>query len=172
MMRVRSSPRDWGGRVAALVAAPALAAILWIAALEGYRAVEPGSRLFATPAPASLADAIQRQDIEGTFAFIHSGQDPNRPITFNDAALTGGQTIRVSPLLLAVAARNANAVRILLGFGARAELPPDVMAACLADSVGDAETAQVLRRTVPVIAAQRCESTARQRFPLLNYAAR
>ena len=171
-MRITSSPPDRGSRVAVLVAAPALAAILWIAALEGYRAVQPGSRLFTAPAQASLADAIQRQDIEGAFAFIHNGQDPNRPVTFSDPALTGGQTIRVSPLLLAVAARNQNAVRMLLGFGARAELLPDVMAACLADSVGDAETAQVLRGTIPVIAAQPCEPSGREPFPLLNYAAR
>jgi hypothetical protein len=170
MMRPRSPARGRETAIAALVAAPALAAILWIVALEGYRAVQPGSRLFVAPASASLAEAIQHQDIEAMFAFIHNGQDPNRPITVNDPALTGGQTIRVSPLLFAVAARNSNAARILLGFGARAELPPDVKAACLADTIGDAETAQVLRRLMPLIAAQPCESPSTQPFPLLNYA--
>jgi hypothetical protein len=170
MMRTMFSSADRAARMAAFVAAPALIAILWIVALEGYRAVLPGSRLFTTPAPASLADAIRQQDIEGTFGFIRAGQDPNRSITITDATLTGGQTIRVSPLLLAVAARNGNAVRILLGFGARAELAPDVMAACLADRLGDVETAQLLRRTVAAVAAQPCSSSPDQPFPLLNYA--
>jgi hypothetical protein len=143
-------------RLAALVAAPAIAAVLCIAILEGYRAVRPDAPLFTAPLAATLAEAIQRDDIDTAFALIRGGQDPNRPIEVRDEQLTGGRAIRVSPLLLAVATRNNKAVRMLLAFGARTDLPPDSMAACLADAVGDEEIAGLLRTVAPFTASQQC----------------
>ena len=157
--------------VAALVALPAVATILLLAAIEGYGLLRPDSPLFVTPPSASLAEAIRQDDVESAFAMVMNGHDPNRPIEVNDNRLTGGRTVRVSPLLYAVAARDEKTVRMLLGFGARPELPPDVMAACLADAIGDAETAEVLRRTVPAIAAHECSQRTRdESYPLLAFA--
>jgi hypothetical protein len=151
-----SAVRPAAIRLAALVAAPAILAVLWIGIVEGYRAASPAAPLFAAPPSATLAEAIQRDDIDSAFALIRGGQDPNRPIDVRDELLTGGRAVRVSPLLLAVATRNDKAVRMLLAFGARTELPPDAMAACLADAVGDSAVAALLRTVAPFTASQPC----------------
>jgi hypothetical protein len=142
--------------IAALVAAPALATVLWIAVVETYGATHPARTSAVQPASTSLAEAIRRDDVEGAFMMVRNGQDPNRPFVVDDQKLTGGRSVRVSPVLYAVAHRSSSIVRMLLAFGARPELPPDVMAACLADARHDGETAQVLRSVVPAIAAHQC----------------
>src|SRR5262245_37054270 len=95
-----------------LIAAPAIVAAFGLPAIEAYRVVNPGAPLYGDPPAATIAEAIQRgnQGVEEAYKFIAAGQDPNRPILVNDANLTGGRALMVSPLMLAVAARNRNVV--------------------------------------------------------------
>lgn len=144
-----SRPPDRISLVALLIAAPAVVAALAVSALEGYRLVRPDAPLFASQPAASLADAIiQRRGVEEAYAFIRAGQDPNIPIAVQDPDLTGGRVTMVSPMMLAVAAHNANAVLMLLSFGARMDLPQNRLALCLANELADEEISGILARTV------------------------
>ena len=142
-----SRPLDRVSLVTLLVAAPAVVAALAVSALEGYRFMRPEAPLFASPPAASLADAIQHQGLEEAYAFIRAGQDPNVPIVAQDPELTGGRVRMVSPMMLAVAARNANAVLMLLSAGARMDLPQNRLALCLARELGDEEISGILADT-------------------------
>lgn len=132
--------------LALLMAAPAVLGLLALSAIEVYRWIRPESTLFVAPSPATLASAIQVGDVEGAFGFIRAGANPNRPLEFSDPQVTGGRVVQVSPLLLAAAVSERDSmVLMLLGFGARMDLPPDSLAACLADEVGNAPVAALLR---------------------------
>jgi len=140
-------PLDRVSLVTFLVAAPAVVAALAISAFEGYRYMRPEAPLFASPRAASLADAIQHQGLEEAYAFIRAGQDPNVPLAVQDPDLTGGRVRMVSPLMLAVAVRNENAVLMLLSSGARMDLPQNRLALCLAKELGDEEISGILADT-------------------------
>jgi hypothetical protein len=106
---------------------------LTLTAVEAYRLAAPEAPLFGGPAPATLAESIvEGFGVEQTYQFIGQGQDPNAPIPVDDAEYTGGGTVQVSPLMLAVAANDGSAVRMLLSFGARLDLPQNSRAECLA----------------------------------------
>lgn len=137
-------PADRQSLVALWIVAPAIVAALFVLGLEGYRRARPDAPIFAPPAAASLADAIQQQELEAAYAFIHAGQDPNAPMPVQDAGLTGGRVTMVSPVMLAVASRNANAVLMLLSAGARMDLPQNRLALCLAREIGDEEIGEML----------------------------
>jgi hypothetical protein len=131
--------------IAACLAAPAIVSAIALTTLEIYRAVEPDAPVFDGPPPATLAESIgKRFGVEQTFQFIRNGQDPNRPIQVDDPEYTGGTTLRVSPLLLAVAARDGAAVQMLLSFGARLELPQNRHVECLAREVANDEILEIL----------------------------
>jgi len=123
--------------IAALIAAPALIAALGLTAIEAYRMVSPSAPLFGGE-PASLAEAITGgYGVEYAYRFIRSGQDPNEPITVDNPEYTGGRSIKVSPLMLAIAARDENTTSMLLNFGARFDLPQNRSARCLAQEIGN-----------------------------------
>jgi hypothetical protein len=83
---------------------------------------------------------------------IHAGQDPNVPIPFRHADLTGDREVRVSPLLLAVASHSENAVHMLLGNGVRMDLPANRLAVCLAAQLGHEDLAEIIAHDgVPVV---------------------
>jgi hypothetical protein len=133
--------------IAALIAAPAVAAAIGLSAIEAYRLVWPQSPLFGEPPPASLADAVtERSGVEHAYAYIRGGQDPNEPIVVDDDDYTGGKSIKVSPLMLAVAARDSSVVMMLLNFGTRLDLHQNRFAGCLAQDLGDEATANVIAR--------------------------
>src|SRR5687767_14791712 len=103
---VMSSPplAAWLG---ACLAAPAIAMALTLTAVEAYRLAAPEAPLFGGPAPATLTESIvEGFGVEQTYQFIGQGQDPNAPIPVDDAEYTGGGTVQVSPLMLAVAAND------------------------------------------------------------------
>ena len=130
-----------------LMLVPPVLVALALVVLEGYRAISPDAELFAGPPPASsLADAILHGTVEQAYAFIRDGQDPNALVTVQDASVAGGTLLHVSPLILAVAAQDANAVTMLLSAGARIDLPDNALALCLAEELEDDETREVLRR--------------------------
>ena len=131
--------------MSALIAAPAVAAAIGLSAIEGYRVVRSESPLFGEAPPASLADAITRRfGVEHAYAFIRRGQDPNEPIVVDDPDYTGGRSIRVSPLMVAVAARDSSVVLMLLNFGARLDLPQNRYAGCLAQELRDEAIANII----------------------------
>ena len=157
--------------MAALIAAPAVAVALGLSAIEGYRLVAPESPLFGGPPPASLADAItQGRGVEQAYRFIRAGQNANQPMVVDDPDYTGGRSITVSPLMLAVAARDSNVVRMLFNFGARLDLPQNRLAGCLAEELGDQVIANLIARSGGVAGPPTCpDRRPEATTPLLHW---
>jgi len=134
------------GALAMLMMVPAIATAVGLTAIEGYRAVRPDSQIFGDPPAETFVAAVVRGDLglEDAHAFIAAGQDPNALIEVSDENLSGGRVVMVSPLLLAVAARNDGVVEMLLAFGARPDLPQNRPAYCLARALGSDEIAAIL----------------------------
>ena len=148
-------PRDTRNVTVAtwLLLAPAVVVALGVCAVEGYRMIRPDSTLFALPPVESLADALLHGTVEQAYAFIRRGADPNAALTLEDPAFGGGRRVSVSPMVLAVAASNENAVLMLLSSGARLDLPENLLAICLAKELDDAELLELLP---PVAAPLQC----------------
>ncbi len=151
-----------------MVAAPTILVALGISAIEGSRIHNPRSSLFRTPVVLSLADAIESGDVLRAYEFIRAGQDPNAWIPVRHAVLSGGRTVLVSPLMWATAAQNKQAVLMLLGAGARLDRAPDKAAACVADALGNAEIASLLRQYGNAPPPERCQPAAFTHAPLLS----
>ena len=126
-----------------LVALPAIAGALTVIVLESavLRSTWDGS---SQPPVGSLAHALRRGDLDSALFFIRSGQDPNNPIEFRDQILTGDRAVMVSPMLIAVASNNDDAVMMLMSFGARLDAPGNRFAGCLADRLGHQGIARIL----------------------------
>ena len=130
--------------VAIALAAPAVVAAVGIIAMGVYRIVEPEAPLFGGPAPRSMVESLaDRNGVEITFAFIRAGQDPNALLTVEDEDYTNDVQVMASPLLLATAANDSSAVRMLLSFGARLDLPQNRLAPCLAMEIGNEEIVEI-----------------------------
>lgn len=158
--------------MAALIATPAVVAAVWLGGIEGYRVVQPESSLFRREdSPRSLAQAITACcRVEDAYAFISAGQDPNEPLTIDDSEYTGGGSITVSPLMLAVAAGNGNAVVMLLSFGAQPDLPQNRLARCLAQELGQTEMSTIIATYVGEDAQTTCpERSSNDPRPLLRW---
>lgn len=126
-----------------LVAAPAVLVACLLVALEVNRVMEERVR------PAmdinSFARALRSGDYERAFEYLRdTGSDANNPIPFRDAELTGSREIMVTPLLIAVATRVDNTVRMLMGAGIRIDAPGNRFALCLANQIGDTTIASVI----------------------------
>jgi hypothetical protein len=134
--------------IAALVAAPAIVAGLAVLVLEAGRVAQPQDPLFATPAPASFGDAILGGDVEAAYGYLRNGTDPNTTLTIHLPEMPRGHTTRLTPMTLAVAARNVNAVTMLLGAKVQMERPENRLALCLARERGDTAIAGMLERVV------------------------
>jgi hypothetical protein len=157
--------------MAALIALPAIVAALGVTAIEIYRVVDPEAPLFGEPPSRTIVEAIARgRGVEQVYAFVRVGQDPNERVTVRDSDYTGRDPIQVSPLLLAVASRDANVVQMLLDHGARLDLPQNARAWCLARDIGADEAADVL---LAHGASQVCPAPAPgAATPLVGWAAR
>lgn len=131
--------------LSAVLAAPAVILALALGGLELWRTVRPRSDLFAPPFAHSFADAIATGNVQHAFQYVRAGQDPNQLIAVRHPELTGRKWVLVSPLLWAVAIGNIEAVKMLLGHGARIERPADRQAVCLAEASGHDQIARVLR---------------------------
>lgn len=132
--------------MAGVIVLPAIVAAVWLSGVEGYRALRPDSPVFETEVPLmSLAQAITECcRVEDAYAFISAGQDPNEPITIDDPEYTGGGSITVSPLMLAVAAGNGSVVQMLISFGAEPGLPQNRLLGCLAQESGQTEMLTII----------------------------
>ena len=144
--------------MAALIASPVAVAAVWLGVIEGYRVVRPESPLFrAQDSLGSLAEAITVCcRVEDAYAFISAGQDPNEPLTIDDSEYTGGGSITVSPLMLAVAAGNGSAVQMLISFGAEPDLPQNRLLGCLARELGQTEMSTIIATYVGEDAQTTC----------------
>jgi len=128
-----------------LMGTPALLTAFSLGALEAWRVRKPESPLFATPFVYSLADAIERDDVRRAYEFIRAGHGPSDAIAVRHPVLTGGRPLLVSPLVWAAAMNSKQSALMLLGFGARIDRATDSQAACLAEALGHAEMAGLLR---------------------------
>jgi hypothetical protein len=104
----------------------------------------------------SPADAIARGDLDATYEFIRKGWDPDQLIAAGDDTLTRGRTVLVSPLVWAVAQRQRDIVGELLAFGAHVDRSANRTAPCVADAIGDADLADLLRKYSGAIAPDEC----------------
>ncbi|NOT26966.1 MAG: hypothetical protein HOP16_12775 [Acidobacteria bacterium] len=129
-----------------LVGAPAFITALGIASLELWRLSSPDSRAFSSPAAASLAEAIARDDVNRAYDFIRGGEDPNAPLLVEHPALTGGRKVRVAPLIWAVATDADRSLQMLLGFGARVDAKTIRQARCLAEQLGHTRLVRSLEK--------------------------
>jgi hypothetical protein len=139
----------------AMIAAMALLALALVL-VEAERWRRPQSRLFAYPTYTSLADAIAADDVEGAYALLRAGASPNDPIAVRDPTLTRGRSVLVSPLVWAVATQRRRPVLMLLAHGARVESETDKATSCLADALGNAELAALLRKYSNTLPHQQC----------------
>ena len=153
-----------------MMAGPALVAALGVCAVEGRRVLQPESALFAAPFVFSLADAIERNDVDQAYAFIRAGQDPNQPIAVRHPVLTGGRSVFVTPIAWAVALQRREALLMLLGFGAQIGRAADGRVVCLADALGNADIVRVLVLNGAEPPGERCGSGELGNAPLLNFA--
>lgn len=156
--------------LASMMAGPALLAALGVCAVEGRRVLQPQAALFAAPFVFSLADAIERNDVDQAYAFIRAGQDPNQPIGVSNPILTGGRRVLISPLLWAVATGRRDALLMLLGYGARWDAAIGAEALCLAEELGDGTTAALLEHHGARL-DERCAGRRRTDPPLVSFAA-
>lgn len=152
--------------VAALLAIPALLAALVLIGVESWRWYRSQSPLFTGPVAASLAAAIEMDDLLQAYQFLRGGWDPGARIEVHHPVLTGGAPARVQPLSWAIALRNRDAVRMLVGAGAVI----DRRAVCLAHALGDDDLAAQLR-TDGALADEPCPSRDADTPPLLTVAA-
>jgi hypothetical protein len=162
-----SSRRPW---LTIALAGPAIVVAIVIIALESYRVIQPQSILFTEPPASSLADALMHREVELAYAFVHDGADPNAMLVVEDARLTGGRRVEVSPLMLAVGSQNRNAVMMLLSAGADVDLPENQPAACLARELGEGDLETMIVRGSRASARPECGPTDRAAPLLLRYA--
>jgi hypothetical protein len=126
-----------------LVTAPAVLVACLLLVLEANRLIE--QRVRPVPDASSFAQALRSGEYERAFEYLRdSGSDANNPIPFRDAELTGDREIMVTPLLIAVATRVDNTVRMLMTAGIRIDAPGNRFALCLANQLGDTTIAGVI----------------------------
>jgi hypothetical protein len=168
---VTTNPADQDRRLH-LVAVGMIAAMtmlsLMVGAVEIERWVHPRSRLFTYPSYYSLADAIAADDVEGAYALLRAGVRPNDPIAVRDPVLTRGRSVLASPLVWAVATQRRNAVMMLLAHGARMDGDVEKAASCLADELGNADLAALLRKYGNTLPRDRCPTPRDPTAPLLS----
>ena len=128
--------------VAALAALPIVVSAAVLVALETARGLDLQSDLFAQPAAASLAEALDRGDLVQAHALLE--REPSVLLWVSHPALTGDKSTLVSPLLWAAGTGNDDAVRMLLGMGHDMSRGMDRYAACLARAAGKTSTAELL----------------------------
>jgi hypothetical protein len=156
--------------LALALAGPAIVAAIVIIAVESYRVVQPDSILFAEPPASSFAEALMNREVELAYAFVHNGTDPNAMLVVQDVGLTGGRRVEVSPLMLAVAAKNRNAVMMLLSAGVDVDLPANQPSACLAQELGEHDLETMILRGSRAPARPPCDPTIDGGTPpLLRY---
>lgn len=127
--------------------APAVLGAIVLALLETGVVFPARNPITSVPDVETFADTIVRHGVEQAYAHIRAGRNPNEPVPFRDPRLTGGQELRLTPLAIALAARNENTALMLLSYGTDLTLPEQAGIACLADWVDLPGVAKVIRAT-------------------------
>lgn len=141
--------------IGAVLCAPALLLALWLLVVEATPYGQQASRYSDAP-QGSLAETIQHMGVEQAYAFIRAGHDPNTPVAFSDPELTGDQPLPLSPLLVAIATNQENAVLMLMSFGARLDHPANRDALCLARYLERDDIIEVIERDGEEAAGGNC----------------
>lgn len=141
---------------------------LAVVGVEIERWRNPQSQLFVDPTFYSLADAIRADDVQGAYAFLRAGANPNDPIEVRDPELTRGRSVLVSPLVWSVATQRRSSVLMLLAHGARIESDVDKAVSCLADELGNADLAALLRKYGNTLPRDQCPARRDSTAPLLS----
>ena len=159
------------GLLAALLAAPAVVAALGLGTTEAYRLVQPEAPALPQPGPAVASASHYSRVRRRTCLRVYQRRaGSKRADPFNGMEYTGGTSISVSPLLLAVAARNMNVVSMLISFGARLDLPQNSLAVCLAQDIGEEDIAEAIERYGGVDVSPDCaERRSNAPTPLLRW---
>jgi hypothetical protein len=116
-----------------------------VAGTEIWRFLAPARAEVGHTVYATLGEAVVANDLRGVMGFIERGQSPDALIDVHDAVLTGGQTVRVPPVVWASAAGRSRIVLALLGSGVTFERPVDRLTPCVADWMGFDEIAAQVR---------------------------
>jgi hypothetical protein len=156
-----------------LTVALALPALLGAGALvivEGWWLVKPDAAIFTPAPPQTLAEAIDGQDLQWTYGYFVAGHHVEEPIDVQHGILTGGQLLRVSPLVWSVAVHNTGGVQLLLSLGGRLDGPAERYTPCLAEAVGDQALATLLRRYGADPGGD-CDAVPRGAAPLIAFLA-
>ena len=156
-----------------ITVALALPAVIGAAALlvaEGWHLLEPDAPLFTPPPPQTLAEAIDSENLHWMYAYFVAGHHVEESIDVQHGTLTGGQLLRVSPLVWSVAVRKRGAVQLLLSLGARLDGPAERRTPCLAEALGDQALATMLRRYGAAPGGD-CGPMPRSEPPLIAFAA-
>ncbi len=114
--------------------APVVLTALAITGLEAWRTWRPDARSASTAT--SLAEAIAGDDVNRAYDLVRAGESPSAPILVRHEKLTGGRSLRVAPLIWAVATNAPRTLQMLLGFGALADAKTIRQAHCLAQQLG------------------------------------
>ena len=109
----------------------------------------------------SPAEAIAHGDVDATYDFIRKGWNPDQLTAASDPNVTGGRTVLVSPLVWAAAQRRRDIVSELLTFGAHVDAADNRAAPCVADAVGAADVAKMLRDYDGALAPGECPAWTR-----------
>ena len=141
--QLSSAPSSRDLMVPLLVTAPAVLVACLLVVLEVNRVME--ERLRPPMDISSFAGALRSGDYEQAFEYLRdTGSDANNPIPFRDSELTGNREVLVTPLLIAVATRVDNTVRMLMGAGVKIDAPGNRFALCLANQLGDTTIAGII----------------------------
>jgi len=126
-------PRDLGRRVVFVLGVLLLPSAAGAVAvfLIGVHALRNTAMMTAL-LPDDLEAAIDDTDLSRAHAAIRAGADPNGLVNFRHSDLTGGQTVLLSPLVIAAAKGDENMVRMLLAHGVRLDDPVNALAPCVA----------------------------------------
>lgn len=118
----------------------------------------------------AFVDALRENRIEPAFERIRAGQDVNAPVVVRDRRLTGGDDVRVRPLLIAVAYGMDDSVKMLMSSGATLEVPGNRLALCLARQLGQTKIAAILVQDGgPTAESSPCPEVSHPGAPLKDY---
>lgn len=123
-------------QVTRLVLLPAVAVGLLLLGLVVASRLFPGAAIFQVSRAVPFEEALRTDEEETVFEWIRAGTDPNLAIEVRDHALTGGRTVRVLPVTLAVATGSEHALQVLLGHGAVVDAARAARLQCLAIRAG------------------------------------
>lgn len=146
------------GQLTRLVLLPAVAVGLLLVGLGVGSRLFPAAAIFQVSRAVPFEEALRTDEEETVFEALRAGTDPNLPVEVRDAALTGGRSVRVLPVTLAVATGSEHALQVLLGYGAVVDAARAARLQCLAIRAGRSTVIPVLTPLGGSVDPSRCEA--------------